>query len=1229
MKQKFYVLILGILLSFVSVAQGWLNAVKIESSNLVKSRTIITDNEGLSYIGLMFRDNCVLEDTVFYSYGAQDGLVIKFDNGGGAIFVKHIMANNKITLSRMITDKVNNVIYITGGFSDTLFVDGDTLIGQGDGKVDGFLIKMNFNGQISWCEKIAWGSNDDRGVDINIDRNGDILITGMFKDSVYIGDSSTYNSYYWANSTKDLFFAKFNSDGQFIYSKVFTTNNNADFFNSITWDNTHYYIAGYFYGTINVNGTNYNSAGNDDFILLSMSYDGNINFVKSFGGIGEEGFNDIIKGSDGYIYPVGFVGSSAVTEDGVTFGSNGGKDIAVFKIDTNGIIQWVKTYGSSIGNDEAKGVSNLDSGFVVSGVFFGNVDFDGNTYYGDDGDAYIYSMDFNGNITKFTQAYGNGTDIAWRNSVDLYSLNNNRYVLGDFASDTLFIGMDSLVRTTAASKAVFIAKYGCPETNIDFTTAHDIYCYGDSTTLVATPNVGMSPFSYSWSTGDTLDTLYNVPSGWYKLTVTDANGCLQVDSVFINQPAPLSAVMEVKNESCNGNDGRIDLTVSGGTPQYYYNWNTSDTVEDLNNLHVGNYTVTVTDLNGCQLIDSARVLPYDTLRIVANVINESCNGNDGKIEIGVSGGNPDYSYSWDNGATGAVLDNLTSGVYHVTVNDVDGCSVEDSFMVMPYDTMTVAFDVQNESCNGNDGKIIATVTGGNPPYEYTWSNSVNTASNDSISSGWYYVTVTDSRGCSIVDSAEVLPYNPLLVSASVTSESCNGNDGNISLLVSGGEAPYSYTWSTGDTSNIADSLGTGIYTFTITDHRGCFVVDSAEVLAFQPIIIYLETNSITCAGNDGSINAIVTGGTPPYTYTWSNGADTSYLNGLSGGTYYVTVEDANGCHAIDSTIIYDYTPIQVIHNVANVSCHNNDGKIDLFVSGGIQPYTYLWSNGDTIQDIDSLSAGIYTFTITDAKGCTYVDSVQVSGDMPPSIALSQTDILCAGDSTATLMANVKGQYSPYSVIWFNNDSLVIDTAISIDNMPRGIYWVNVLDNRGCVYSDTIRVVEPDSLHLQFNVTPENCKNTQTGAIELTVSGGASDIYFYNWSTGATTKNIQELSTGTYYITVTDMNNCSVSDSVLVPLTENNCNVDLVIYNILTPNGDGQNDYWEIGNIDTYPDAQVDVYNEWGNLVFSTNDYSSPWDGTDVNGKKVAAGTYYYVIKLPNGVSYSGYLTVMY
>ena len=1236
-KITFFVLIVAF--SIINVySQGWINAIKIESSNWLDETSLVTDNEGSVYAALKFRTDCIIADTLtINSTGPQDGIIIKFkDNSQSEIaFYKHLKSSTKVNISRMTVDKNNDCVYITGGFADTLIVDNDTVLGTGDGRLDGFLMKMKFNGYIDWVKRFCWGPNDERGEDINIDRDNNIVIAGIFKDSLYVGDELGTNtdSYYW-NGYKNLFYAKYDTNGHKIFSNVIVCTNNTDFVNSIAIADNRYYFAGYFKNQITINGTNYLSAGGFDYLLFATDYYGNVQFVKNFGGSLDDKFNDLaIK--DNFIYGVGSAASSSITVDGHTFGSHGGDDITVIKFDTSGTVQYVYINGNSL-KDLASSVSTVDSGIIVSGEFTDDVDFGGTVYYGNGGDAFVFLMDTSGTIVKFAQAYGNNEDKGRRNSVDLYSLNNNRYVLGDFISDTLFIGNDSLINTYS-NKAAFLAKYGCPKTNIDFVMLSDIACYGDSTaSVIARPMVGVSPFTYQWNTGSASDTLNNLPSGWYTVTVTDANGCLQVDSVFINQPAQLSSVLEAYNESCTGNDGHIDLTVSGGTPQYYFNWSNGDTTEDINNLAAGNYSVTISDINGCTLVDSVKVNPFDSITVVSQITNESCNGNDGKIVLAANGGEAPYSYVWDNGDTVNVLENLSAGLYHVTVTDANGCSVVDSFAVLPYDTMNVVFQVENLSCAGNDGSVAAAVNGGNVPYLFVWSTGDTAAELHNIEAGWYVLTVTDASGCSVVDSVEVLPFANIQVAFTINNETCAGNDGVITSIVSGGTPPYSYAWSNGDTTAQADTLGAGVYTLTVTDHNGCQFIDSVNVLAYEPVTVFLDVHNEACSDNSGYINLVASGGLQPYSYIWNTGDTTQNLQNISAGWYYVTVYDANGCPAVDSAEVLMYTPLQVNVTAQSASCKDNDGSIDLFVTGGNQPYYYNWATGDTTQDIDSLGVGTYGYTITDATGCQYIDSVEITPIPAPEIQLSASGILCAGDSSANLSAEISGNNPPYTVVWYNSlptdsadSNQVVATGTLIKNMPAGNYYVVVRDTLGCEYIDSITVTQPDSIKITFDITPENCKNTHTGSITTTVTGGASDIYFYNWSNGATTKSIEDLSTGTYILTVTDFNNCMVVDSAYVPLTEENCNIDLVIYNIITPNNDGQNDVWNIENVDSYNNVHVDIYNQWGNLVFSTDDYNEPWDATDNNGKKVAAGTYYYVIKLENGVTYSGYLTVMY
>ena len=218
----------------------------------------------------------------------------------------------------------------------------------------------------------------------------------------------------------------------------------------------------------------------------------------------------------------------------------------------------------------------------------------------------------------------------------------------------------------------------------------------------------------------------------------------------------------------------------------------------------------------------------------------------------------------------------------------------------------------NFSCFGGTGSVTLNVTGGVQGYSYLWSDGPTTAFRTGVPAGNYQVTVTDANGCTDVASASVTgPMSGININLTKTNITCsNLNNGAISVSVSGGNAPLTYAWSDGSTLQNRTLLSSGNYTLTVSDNNGCTSTASTEILRPSPLLVSIAGSHPTCPivsdaplNQDGSVSISVSGGTPSYTYAWSNGATTQNLSGLSGGTFSVTVTDTNGCQDIKSTTL--------------------------------------------------------------------------------------------------------------------------------------------------------------------------------------------------------------------------------------------------------------------------------------------------------------------------------------
>jgi len=416
------------------------------------------------------------------------------------------------------------------------------------------------------------------------------------------------------------------------------------------------------------------------------------------------------------------------------------------------------------------------------------------------------------------------------------------------------------------------------------------------------------------------------------------------------------------------------LEVTGTTTGYTYQWSNGDITQDIENLGAGSYTVTVTDGNGCTSTATATITqPLPLTVSLANLAEVRCNGGtDGEIDITVTGGTPPYTFNWSNGTQTEDNTNLTAGTYDVTVTDANGCEVLDTYTLTEPTAIVVTGVVVDASCGASsNGSIDVTVTGGVAPYTYFWSNGASTQDITGVPGGVYNVLVTDSRGCVSSSSFTVGGGAAFVVTVdSITNIPCFGDTtGEIFISVPAGT--YTYTWSNGDTTQNLINVPAGSYSVTVDDGSGCLAIASATITQPAPFVASGVVTNIDCNGNaNGAIDVSVNGGTPPYTYLWSNAATTQDLTGLSAGTYTVTVTDDNGCTAEYSGTITEPTALNVQGAVSDVSCNGgNNGVINLSTSGGVPAYTYLWSTGATSSSLFNLAGGVYTVTVTDANGC--------------------------------------------------------------------------------------------------------------------------------------------------------------------------------------------------------------------------------------------------------------------
>ena len=855
----------------------------------------------------------------------------------------------------------------------------------------------------------------------------------------------------------------------------------------------------------------------------------------------------------------------------------------------------------------------------------------------------------------------------------------------------------------------------------------DILCNGNATGSIQVITAGGKlPHQFSWSNGKTTPTINDLAAGTYTLTITDANGCKDIASYTVNEPVQsLQLTPSVNDVLCKGDlTGAVNVVTTGGTAGYTYRWSNDKGVvmtqqtESITGIEAGAYTLTATDANGCTE-QFLRVVsePTDPLSSSPILQHINCFGEaTGSIDPVIAGGTFGYTYTWSNGSNDPILSNVTAGNYSLTLMDANGCvSVFDYELTQPQKALSAVLTKKDVLCHDdNTGSISTAVKGGTTPYTYSWDNGASDEDIQDVIAGNYTLTVTDGKGCTVIETSQINePTAPLSTSSIVTDVDCFGNHtGSIELNVGGGTAPYNYRWTNGSsliltqTSSTIIDLKSDGYTALITDKNGCQLTNSTNVnQPLAPLNIVYSNTHVNCYGMaTGAIDASLSGGTTPYVYTWSNGANTEDLTNITSGTYTLSVTDTKNCVvSSDTYIIQPDEPLMAALSPTVIKCKGGkDGEITSTVKGGTIPYSYAWSNGATNTSLIGVQTGTYNLTVTDAKGCTSFTGTLVNEPTDSlKVDILVNDVSCYGYKDGTVELTMGGGTAPYGYNWGNQNEILLNRFSElIEHLNKGKYFIRVTDRNGCINEQYVDMNEPSPIDIQAVISDAICYGDSTGGINLSVTGstptysyswdngqstedalniqsgdhkvtitdgnncvfdtsfyvgqpnkleaayqiqelscmdqsdaqisvapyGGVKPYSYSWSNGDTTSVTEELTGGVYELTIQDAHNCTISYSYIILESSQRC---VFIPNTITPNGDAYNDTWVIDNIELYSNASVKVFNKWGGLVYESRGEYVPWNG-EYNGNPLPSGVYYYIINLENNHSeeYTGTITII-
>ena len=579
-------------------------------------------------------------------------------------------------------------------------------------------------------------------------------------------------------------------------------------------------------------------------------------------------------------------------------------------------------------------------------------------------------------------------------------------------------------------------------------TQTNVLCNGSSTgSVVITPAGGTGPYTITPAqTG--------LSAGLHTFTVTDANGCSTTVPVTITQPAALTATFTQTNVLCNGaSTGTVSITPAGGTGPY--------TIAPVQvGLSAGLHTFTVTDANGCSISVPITITQPAALTATFTQTNVLCNGSStGSVVITPAGGTGPYTIT-------PAQTGLSAGLHTFTVTDANSCNITVPITITQPAALTATFTQNNVACNGGTtGAVVITPAGGTGPYTITPAQT-------GLNAGLHTFTVTDANGCSI--SVPITITQPAALTATFTQTNvlCNGaSTGTVSITPAGGTGPYTI-------APVQVGLSAGLHTFTVTDANNCSI--SVPITITQPAALtatFTQTNILCNGGTTGTVSITPAGGTGPYTIS-------PVQVGLSAGLHTFTVTDANNCSIDVPVTITQASPILLTETHTDASCGASTGSIDLTITGGTSPYTYLWSQGASTEDITGLAAGAYNVTVTDANLCSETLTVTISQPTAISITETHTDLVCNGISTGSIDLSVTGGIPPYTYLWSNGA-----TTEDISGLAAGTYTVTITDGGGCPAIQSVTITEPVSLTATFTQNNVLCNGASTGTVSITPAGG--------------------------------------------------------------------------------------------------------------------------------------------
>jgi len=1089
-----------------------------------------------------------------------------------------------------ISSDLQGNIYITGTFANTFDIDpsDNEQILQSAGQTDLFWAKFDMNGVLIFGERIG-GIDFDYGSDIEI-KNETVFLGGEIEsfdvdfdpsdeEKRFSGGGGTaavpFIAQYTLNGEyKNLYFPYGNEGGPSILNSV-------GFISALKVDGK---LDMYVGGAQTVpNGTGYMAFSKGDRNNLNTYF--RIVFSSNPIGRDRSEVTSVDFDSKGFLYGAGWMGNEA-TFDSFEITNNAPFNYIFTKLSSTGTFDYAFSpemeaeFGDSRGN--AVEVNGKNDIYTLGDFRANSIDFDpsdNEALFSDNGTYLIkytqvcaeQACTLEASVADIIHATCGQPNGSAR--IDITGAQGTPTI--EWSNGTTSTTVENLLSGTYS--VTITDEQGCeitrnfevmdtdvPEAVVDETV--DANCNQANGEATISVTGGLAPFVFQLSDGQgTAGTNTFNPEalavGSYQVIVSDANECQDTATFTIEQSGqPTVEISDLVDATCNTADGAATITASEGTAPYSFELSDGQTITNLTTWEVdelaeGSYEVIVSDANECQDTATFTIEQSGQPTVeISDLVAASCNAADGAATIKASEGKAPYSFELSDGQTITDLttwevDELAEGSYEVIVSDANECQDTATFEIKGTNKpLLTTSDLKNSTCEQANGSITLTASKGIAPYTFDLNNELTETSPSkweltNLIAGTYEVIVTDAKSCSDTATfALSTTTNPISQIDNLSEATCGEANGSATITVEQGSAPYQYRLKdepgfTQDTDNILvlDDLKAGEYTVIIEDNNTCSVTASFEIeAAGMPILQINDTNAATCGEANGSAAITADGGIQPYSFDLSDGQSVTETNtfvptGLADGSYQVFVTDANGCQDSATFEIATEDGPNIKVDKWDASCGQENGVASVSITGGVTPYEIMWSTNSTDSLIDNLQVGTYTVTVTDDNDCSVSRSIEILDIPAPIISAFAKDATC-GEDNGTASVDVINAATDVTISW--NNSQISNT---IEKLKPSSYIVTVEDENNCTTSDTVEVMNIPGPSLLASITDATC-GIENGGVSVTALAGTPP-YTFDWDNGATIPLQENLAPGSYTVTVTDSNICSIDTTLSIGVSD--------------------------------------------------------------------------------------------